>query len=389
MHQDLGVGAAREPVAPLAEAVLEGGMVVDLAVEDRPNGPVFVAQGLVAALDVDDAQPARAQGHVGSVIDEEALVIGSAVHERGVHRRHGGSVGIVGVAAYAAHFAIKAWLVPVSPAVGHHQGDAQGSLHAPVIDLHCHLLPGIDDGPATIEDSVAFADALAADGTRIVAATPHLRSDHPGVVVSELRERCNRLQDELAVRGVPLQIVAGAEVDLLWAHQASRDELALACYGDGGTDLLLETPYGPLPARFAELVQDLIDDGFRILLAHPERNPAFQQDPSALRDLVERGVLVQVTAASLALDPARSSSAKTARQLIAEDSAHVISSDLHGSPTVRRAPLSAGVEAAAEVAPERARLMVTDAPAAILAGQPLPDLPPAPRQGLLARLRRA
>ncbi len=258
-----------------------------------------------------------------------------------------------------------------------------------MIDLHCHLLPGIDDGPATIDESVTLAQALVADGTRIVAATPHLRSDHPAVVVSELRERCDELQRTLDTEGVPLAVIPAAEVDLLWGHQATRAELELACYGGNGTDLLLETPYGPLPARFSDLVQELIDTGFRILLAHPERNAAFQRDPTALRELTDRGVLVQLTSSSLVPDPRRSSSARTGRQLVAEGLAHVISSDLHGSHMAARAPLSAGVAAVADIGRERAAWMVSGAPEAILAGQALPPPPPLPSSSLGSRLKRA
>ena len=257
-----------------------------------------------------------------------------------------------------------------------------------MIDLHCHILPGIDDGPATMDESVTLARALVADGTRTVAATPHLRNDHPGVVLSELPGRCDELRRALAAEGVELEVASGAEVDLLWAHRATHDELAQACYAGRGSDLLIETPYGPLPPGFAELLEELSEAGFRVLLAHPERNATFQRDPSAVASLAERGVLIQVTSASLALDPRRSGSARIARGLVADGVAHVISSDLHGSAAISRAPLSAGVAAAAEAAPERAPWMVNQAARAILEGTPLPDPPPA-SSGVLGRLRQA
>ena len=260
-----------------------------------------------------------------------------------------------------------------------------------MIDLHCHILPGIDDGPPTIEASVALARALVADGTQTVAATPHLRSDHPAVVVGELADRCAELRAALADAEVPLEVVSGAEVDLLWAHRASRDELALACYAGRGTDLLLETPYGPLPPGFAELLDELSQAGFRVLLAHPERNAAFQRTPGEVAKVAEAGVLVQVTAASLALDPRQSKSARVGRGLVGDGVAHVVSSDLHGTEGISREPLSAGVAAASDVAGDAvARWMVTDAPRAVLDGRPLPPAPAQDaRSGGLARLRRA
>jgi protein-tyrosine phosphatase len=210
------------------------------------------------------------------------------------------------------------------------------------------------------------------------------------VVAGELRDRCRALQEALDARGIPLEVVSGGEVDILWAADASGQELALASYGGLGRDLLLETPYGPLPPGFPQLLRELADEGFRLLLAHPERSATFQRDESALEGLAGEGVLVQVTAASLAANARRSASARTARRLVAEGTAHVIASDLHGARTAGRAPLSGGVAVADKLAGARTRWMVTDAPAAILAGRPLPPAPAAQARSasLLRRGRR-
>ena len=252
-----------------------------------------------------------------------------------------------------------------------------------MIDLHSHVLPGIDDGPADLDESLAFARDAAADGTRTLAATPHLRHDHPNVRPEELAGRCERLNERLPEE-LELTVVPAAEVDLLWAQRASPEALRLASYRQRGTDLLLETPYGPLSGSFESLLFRVAVQGFRILLAHPERSPSFQADPSRLTELVRRGVLVQVTAQSLASRNRRSRSRRLALALIEEGMGHVIASDAHRGGA-ERPPLSAGVRAAAEVAPARAEWMVTDAPAAILAGEPLPD---APAEASGARRRR-
>ena len=258
-----------------------------------------------------------------------------------------------------------------------------------MIDLHCHILPGIDDGPSTLEESLELAAGLATDGTRTVAATPHLRSDHPDVVVDELADRCRALQEAVAARGIGLDIVPGAEVDVLWAVDATESELRQACYAQRGRDLLLETPYGPLPPGFNEIVGDLTQGGFRVLLAHPERNGRFQRDPSALEALIERGVLIQLTASSLTGHARRSNSARTALRLLRSGAAHVIASDLHGAAAPGRSTLSAGVAAAADVAGARAGWMVEAAPAAILAAEPLPPAPETRRPRSLWRRRGA
>jgi protein-tyrosine phosphatase len=241
-----------------------------------------------------------------------------------------------------------------------------------VIDLHTHVLPGIDDGPRDTEGAVALATRAAADGVRVLAATPHVRADHPGVHPEELGERVEHLRGALRAAGVAVEIVGGGEVDIYWAQSATADDLRLVSYGQRGTDLLVETPYGALPERFEQLLFQLRARGLRLLLAHPERSPAFQEEPKRLGELVRQGVLLQVTASTLA-SPKRRTHAFV-RGLVREGLAHVIASDSHGAG-LDRAGLTTGVAALAKVAPWRARWMVTEAPAAILAGAPLPPPP--------------
>ena len=246
-----------------------------------------------------------------------------------------------------------------------------------MIDLHCHVLAGIDDGPATMEQSLALGRELAAAGVSTVAATPHLREDHPRVVPSELAERCRVLADELGHAGVELAVVSGAEADLFWALDASDEDLRLASYGGRGTDLLLETPYGPLLPSFEGQVQSLIGRGFRVVLAHPERNPSFQAEPERLAELVRSGVLIQVTVGSL-LRPRRSRSGRLARALLSDGLAHVLASDAHGpsaGPTAR-APGWEGLDVARSVvSPAQVEWLVSEVPQALLAGQELPRRP--------------
>ena len=252
-----------------------------------------------------------------------------------------------------------------------------------LIDLHSHILPGVDDGPSDIDGSIDLARAAELDGVTTMAATPHVRADHPGVRPAELPDRCVELNERLAAAGVGLTVVPGGEVDLLWAQGAADDDLRLVSYGQRGTDLLVETPYGPLPPRFEDVLFRLAVLGYRVLLAHPERNPSFQRSPERIEELVRRGVLVQLTALSLARQDKRSRSRRLALTLVERGLAHVIASDAH-SASWRQPDLSAGVAAAARVAGARAHWMVTEAPAAILAGD---ALPPAPTQAAARRRR--
>ena len=257
-----------------------------------------------------------------------------------------------------------------------------------MIDLHCHLLPGIDDGPETADESVELGDAAFADGIRVVAATPHLRGDYPMVRVEELAARCEQLRETFDAYCVPLEVIPAAEVSLSWAEGASEEQLRLASYGQRGTCILLETPYPPLPPDFERRIFELFTTrGIRVLLAHPERNPSFQQDPERLAELVRRDVLVQVTSQSLVNAARRSHSRRLAEALVKEGLAHVIASDSHG-PRRSMPRLSDAVAFAESLAPERAWWMVSEAPAAILDGAPLAP-PPLPRpRGLLARFAR-
>jgi protein-tyrosine phosphatase len=260
-----------------------------------------------------------------------------------------------------------------------------------VIDLHCHLLPGIDDGPRDMETAIELARAAAVDGVETAAATPHVRPDYPRVVPSELAERCGELGERLFAEGVELELVPGGEVDLLWALEASDDDLRLCSYGQLGTDLLVETPYDPLLPTFEDMLFRLTLKGHRILLAHPERNPTFQGDPNRLAALVQQGVLLQVTADSLVRAPRQSRSAELARRLVLDGLTHALASDAHGATTVERASLGESADRASDlVGAQRARWLVEDAPAAIAAGRPLPPMPAAEprRRGLVSRLLR-
>lgn len=264
-------------------------------------------------------------------------------------------------------------------------GTPHYSAPAVMIDLHTHVLPGIDDGPADVAGSLEVLAVAAAEGTVALAATPHVRPDYPDVIPAELGRRTAGLAKAASRAGLEIELVAGGEVDLVWAQQADDDDLRAVSFGQRGHDLLVETPYGELSDRFEDLLFKLSVRGFRILLAHPERSPTFQHDRRRLATLVDHGILLQVTATSLSSTERRSRSRRLARDLVREGLAHVIGSDAHGGH-IPRTGLRDGVEAAARLAPLRAQWMVTDAPAAILAGEPLP--PPPIERSAGRRLRR-
>ncbi|HEX2087322.1 MAG TPA: CpsB/CapC family capsule biosynthesis tyrosine phosphatase [Solirubrobacteraceae bacterium] len=257
-----------------------------------------------------------------------------------------------------------------------------------MIDLHSHVLPGIDDGPRDEASALAMAQVAAAAGTTVLAATPHVRADHPDVVPSEIRGRVAALQALLDAEGVPLRIAPGAEIDLAEALALDDAELRSITLGANGRDLLVESPWTPLPSIFTPALDALAARGFRVLLAHPELSPTFQGRPDRLGRLVARGVLLQVTAANLI--SSRRGIRRTARLIVENGWGHVLASDAH-SASWRPPDLAGGLEAARDALPhaaEQLEWMALEAPRAVLEGAELPARPPVeqPPGGRLGRL---
>jgi protein-tyrosine phosphatase len=254
-----------------------------------------------------------------------------------------------------------------------------------LVDIHAHILPGIDDGPSDLEEALSMARASAEAGAGTLVATPHLRSDFPNVHLDELAQRCQTLQQAIDADGIPLQLVCGAEVSLIWALDATRDELQMASLGQRGTDLLIETPATSMGGIDQHLFY-LRANGFRITLAHPERSGEFQADEKLVEELVDQGVLMQINAKSL-LEPRKSRPGRLARQLCEHGLAHVLASDGHRATSWRPVTsLRQGAQAAAAiVGDDRANWMVHDVPGAIVEGV---EFPPAPAATGRSRRRR-
>jgi protein-tyrosine phosphatase len=245
------------------------------------------------------------------------------------------------------------------------------------VDIHAHVLPGIDDGPSDLEQALAMAHSAVESGITTIAATPHLRSDFPHVHLDELAGRCAALREALDRAGIPLELVSGSEISLTWALDASDEELRLASYGQHGTDLLVETPYMQT-VGLDRFLYSLRAKGYRVTLGHPERNHQFQSDPGPLGALVEQGVLLQLNADSLVGSSGGRATKRLAQQLLTAGIAHAIASDGHRGTKWRPVTrLAEAVDAAAGlVGPERARWMAGPAPSAIVSGTKLPAPPP-------------
>jgi protein-tyrosine phosphatase len=234
-----------------------------------------------------------------------------------------------------------------------------------VIDLHCHILPAIDDGPTELEDSVAMAIQGAEDGIEVICATPHIRHDHD-VRIGELERRVEALNAELAHHGVELRVATGGEVAETILEHLDDDELRLVSLGGGGRWILLEPAPGPLSDSLPAAVEHLRERGYRCLIAHPERHLTadFEHRLSAL---VDRGALVQATAAYLTWGRTAEAMADLARRGLI----HVLSSDAHSARAGRPVKLSDGIgalEQIDELVPH-VEWIAHVAPAAIIRGE--------------------
>ena len=166
-----------------------------------------------------------------------------------------------------------------------------------MIDLHCHILPGIDDGALDLADSLAMARIGAADGIEVIAATPHIRHDHD-VRIGELSGRVEELNEELRSAEVPVAIVTGGEVAEPALDGLDETRNCAQSHSAGPAGFCSSRGPVPLGDPLLEAVDRLHESGFRALIAHPERH--LSDDISErIGTLIDRGALVQATAAYL------------------------------------------------------------------------------------------
>jgi|SRR5665213_1996309 len=238
-----------------------------------------------------------------------------------------------------------------------------------MIDLHCHVLPGIDDGPETIEESLVLARAAAAAGTRVIVATPHV-SWHYRNDADTIARLVEELNARLVEQEIALEIQAGAEIAMTRLVDIGAAELPRLRLG-AGPWLLVEPPFAPSVKGLDVILLDLQRRGHRIVLAHPERCQAFHRDPEMLQSLVRAGVLTSITAGSFV---GRFGSAvnRFALSMAREGIIHNVASDAHD--IVRRPP-GATEELRAVGLEPLADWLTEEVPAAILSGAEIPPRP--------------
>jgi protein-tyrosine phosphatase len=238
-----------------------------------------------------------------------------------------------------------------------------------VIDLHCHVLPGIDDGPRTIEESVALARAARANGIRTIVATPHASARYPNRPAA-IYELVAQLNERLQSEGIDIEIRTGAEIAMTHAPEIDPVELAQMTLG-GGPWLLLEPPFSPVVAGLDRLVATVQSAGYRIVLAHPERCPAFHRDLDLLQTFVSNGALTSITAGSL-VGRFGKEVKRFALRLLDDGLVHNVASDAHDP--LRRPP-GIGAELDRAGLGAMGEWFCQAVPAAILSGADIPERP--------------
>ncbi len=238
-----------------------------------------------------------------------------------------------------------------------------------MIDLHCHVLPGIDDGPQTIEDSLTLARAAVAGGIRTIVATPHVSRRYPNDA-STISRLVDEMNTRLVAEKMELEVLAGAEVAM--ARVVDIEPARLSDLGLGGSPwLLVEPPFTPAAGGLAAILMDLQRRGHRILLAHPERCHAFHHDPGILESLVGGGVLTSITAGSL-VGRFGSQVRRFALNLMREGMVHNVASDAHDHrgrpPGIAQELEQAGFHPLTD-------WLTRAVPAAILSGEEIPSRP--------------
>ncbi|MFK8049245.1 MAG: tyrosine-protein phosphatase [Halioglobus sp.] len=239
-----------------------------------------------------------------------------------------------------------------------------------MIDLHCHLLPGIDDGPDTMKESIELCRMAAEDGVTHAIVTPHIhpgRWDNSRELIAKL---CDELQTQLDELEIPLQLGFAGEVRLTdeIIHQVERGEIPFYGKVNGYDIMLLEFPHAHIIPGSDKLVSWLLGRGIRPLIAHPERNKQLMNDPTQIHSFVEAGCWLQLTSGSI-VGGFGARAQELALRMLKENLITVVASDGHNCKA-RKPVLKQAFDAiASQFGDEKATELTVTTPAVIAANQ--------------------
>jgi protein-tyrosine phosphatase len=241
-----------------------------------------------------------------------------------------------------------------------------------LIDIHCHILPGLDDGARDMEEAVAMCRLAQADGIQTIVATPHSQN---GVYMNSeqtILPVLGELEEHLKIAGVALHLRPGADIHIhpeTVSFLRNNPRLLL-----GGCYFLLELPAQSIPPFTRDFIFEALLAGFIPILTHPERNTILQNHFKDFEEWTRAGVLLQITAMSLT-GAFGSLVKECAFKMVRMGMVHLVATDAH-SP-IRRPPVLSKAREVLEtiVGPEQARAMVKDIPEKILKGEAVETIP--------------
>ncbi len=239
-----------------------------------------------------------------------------------------------------------------------------------MLDLHTHFLPGVDDGPPTLAESIAILRIAVACGTAVMVATPHNRDVWQKMSIADLRSLFDQVYQASRQAGLPLELHLGME-NHVEPDLPERVDQGMALTLAGTRSILVELPFFHYSPYIDETLFALQVRGLTPVIAHPERQADIQRRPELLRALVERGMLAQITAESMTGEFGKEAHA-SARTLLKQGLVHLMASDTHGSQGRRTPAMAEAVALAARVVGEEgARALVEANPRALLDGRAL------------------
>lgn len=240
----------------------------------------------------------------------------------------------------------------------------------PLIDIHTHILPDMDDGAKDIEQSLAMAQIAVNDGISKIVATPHVMRGVFNNTKSQILNAADEFKQLLDSKKIPLEIVPGAEYHLepdLPLRLAAGELLTI---NNLGKYLLVELPANMVPDYTGRVLYELQLQGITPIIAHPERNIGFAREPELLRDLVARGILAQITSGSI-IGIFGKSVKNIACKLLNDGLAQGIASDAHSSHGRSPVLSNAFLELERRWGMDYARSLTFDNPNLVIEGLPV------------------
>jgi protein-tyrosine phosphatase len=201
-----------------------------------------------------------------------------------------------------------------------------------MIDIHSHILPGIDDGAQSLDEAIEMAEAAVQEGITHLFATPHHRNGRYENEKRSIVQEVILFNGELVKRDIPLQVIPGQEIRLYNELIEDMDQDVLVPLDHTANYLLIEFPSSSVPNNAADLLYELTLRNYRPIIVHPERNSEIMENPEVLYELIKAGALAQVTANSI-IGNFGKKIMTFSHELIKANMIHFVASDAHNTTT--------------------------------------------------------